>query len=203
MTPAIHRAKPVWFVLDEVASLNKLPQLHTAITEARKSGNPVVLGFQGRSQIEKRYGKDAETMLSQPATKLFLKTSEPHSAKWVSDAIGEIEVERLKESRRHSLLPGNRQYTMEIANKPLVMASEIAGLEPLHGYIKQENYVVRVRFPYVAPIERQPRFIERNVSVAVQQASVNSQQASTAPDDPRRKPVNKPSIFPGSTRQKP
>jgi type IV secretory pathway TraG/TraD family ATPase VirD4 len=151
MTPAIHRAKPVWFVLDEVASLNKLPQLHTAITEARKSGNPVVLGFQGRSQIEKRYGKDAETMLSQPATKLFLKTSEPHSAKWVSDAIGEIEVERLKESRRHSLLPGNRQYAMEIANKPLVMASEIAGLEPLHGYIKQENYVVRVRFPYVAP----------------------------------------------------
>jgi len=70
-------------------------------------------------------------------------------------------VERLKESRRHSLLPSNRQYTMEIVNKPLVMASEIAGLEPLNGYIKQENYVVRVRFPYVAPIERQPRFIER------------------------------------------
>jgi type IV secretory pathway TraG/TraD family ATPase VirD4 len=207
MTPAIHRAKPVWFVLDEVASLNKLPQLHTAITEARKSGNPVVLGFQGRSQLEKRYGKDAETMLSQPATKLFLKTSEPHSAKWVSDAIGEIEVERLKESRRHSLLPGNRQYTMEIANKPLVMASEIAGLEPLHGYIKQENYVVRVRFPYVAPIERQPRFIERNVSasrpsVAVLQTSDNSQHAGTAPDDPPKKTIDKQSIFPGSTRQK-
>ena len=146
-------------------------------------------------------------MLSQPATKFFLKTSEPHSAKWVSDAIGEIEVERLKESRRHGLLPGNRQYTMEIANKPLVMASEIAGLEPLHGYIKQENYVVRVCFPYVTPVERQPRFVERNLSAtprspAVQRASVTSLQASTAPDDPQRKPLNKPSIFPGSTRQK-
>jgi len=160
MEPAIHGAKPVWFVLDEVASLNKLPQLHTAVTEARKSGNPLVLGFQGRSQIEKRYGKDAETMLSQPATKLFLKTSEPHSAKWVSDAIGEIEVERLKESRRHSLIPGNSQFTMEIANKPLVMASEIAGLEPLHGYVKQENLVVNVRFPYISAIERQPAFLE-------------------------------------------
>jgi hypothetical protein len=47
-------AKPVWFVIDELASLNKLPQLHTAVTENRKYGNPVVLGFQGRSQMEKR-----------------------------------------------------------------------------------------------------------------------------------------------------
>jgi hypothetical protein len=39
---------PVWFVLDELASLQKLPQLHTAITENRKSRNPIVLGFQER-----------------------------------------------------------------------------------------------------------------------------------------------------------
>ncbi len=41
--------KRVWFIIDELASLQKLPQLHTAITEARKSRNPVVLGFQGKS----------------------------------------------------------------------------------------------------------------------------------------------------------
>ncbi|HEY6271015.1 MAG TPA: type IV secretion system DNA-binding domain-containing protein, partial [Terriglobales bacterium] len=29
--------KPVWFVLDELASLQRLPQLTTAITENRKS----------------------------------------------------------------------------------------------------------------------------------------------------------------------
>ncbi len=91
-------------MLDELASLNKLPQLHTAVTENRKYGNPVVLGFQGRSQLEKRYGHDAEAMLSQPATKVFFKTSEPRAAKWISEAIGEIEVERLKESRSMGLL---------------------------------------------------------------------------------------------------
>jgi type IV secretory pathway TraG/TraD family ATPase VirD4 len=125
-------AKPVWFVLDELASLNKLPQLHTAVTENRKYGNPVVVGFQGRSQIEKRYGKDAEAMLSQPATKLFFKTTEPRAAKWISEAIGDIEVERLKESRRMGLLRSKKSYAMEIATKPLIMASEISGLEPLH-----------------------------------------------------------------------
>ena len=75
--------KPVWFVIDELASLQRLPQLHTAITENRKSQNPVILGFQGRSQMEARYGEDSEAMLSQPATKIFLRTTEPRAAKWV------------------------------------------------------------------------------------------------------------------------
>ena len=158
-----HTAKPVWFVLDELASLNKLPQLHTAVTENRKYGNPVVLGFQGRSQLEKRYGQDAEAMLSQPATKLFFKTTEPRAAKWISDAIGEIEVERLKESRSMRLFGSRKSYAMEIATKPLVMASEISGLEPLHGFIKQENKVVPVYFQFARKHGRQPEFIERKL----------------------------------------
>jgi len=158
-----HTAKPVWFVLDELASLNKLPQLHTAVTENRKYGNPVVVGFQGRSQLEKRYGQDAEAMLSQPATKLFFKTTEPRAAKWISDAIGEIEVERLKESRSMRLFGSRKSYAMEIATKPLVMASEISGLEPLHGFIKQENKVVPVHFQFARKHGRQPEFIERKL----------------------------------------
>jgi type IV secretory pathway TraG/TraD family ATPase VirD4 len=200
--------KPVWFVLDELASLNKLPQLHSAVTENRKYGNPVVMGFQGRSQLEKRYGQDAEAMLSQPATKIFFKTSEPRAAKWISEAIGEIEVERLKESRSMGLLRSKKSFAMEIATKPLVMPSEIAGLEPLHGYIKQGNLVVPAHLPYLKPKAKQPRFIERTVSVsprsvAVQQASVNSQQAaSKVPTEPPKKPVKKHSVFPGASQQK-
>jgi len=65
--------------------------------------------------MEKRYGQDAEAMLSQPATKIFLKTSEPRAAKWISEAIGEIEVERLKESRSMGLLGSKKSFAMEIA----------------------------------------------------------------------------------------
>jgi hypothetical protein len=165
MEPCVNPAKPVWFVLDELASLNKLPQLHTAVTESRKYGNPVVLGFQGRSQFEKRYGQDAETMLSQPATKIFFRTSEPRAAKWISETLGEIEVERLKESQTPGLLRSKKNFSMEIATKPLVMASEIAGLEPLRGYIKQENRVVPVRFAFVPKRRLQPEFIERKMTI--------------------------------------
>jgi len=128
--------RPVWFVLDELASLQRLPQLHTAITENRKSHNPVVLGFQGRSQLETRYGHDAEAMLSQPATKIFLGTTEPHAAKWIADTIGEVEIERQRESRSAGSWGQRRDSTsfgLERQVEPLVMASEIMGCRPSTG----------------------------------------------------------------------
>ncbi len=187
-------AQPVWFVLDELASLNKLPQLHTAVTENRKYGNPVVLGFQGRSQMEKRYGQDAEAMLSQPATKVFFRTSEPRAAKWISEAIGEIEVERLKESRSMELLRSKKSYAMEIATKPLVMASEIAGLDSHRAYIKQENRVVPVRFRLAKKRKSQPEFIERKMEKPAPRKAVELPvpalaQAPTLAQAPPKKPV--------------
>ena len=137
----------MWFILDELASLQRLPQLHTAVTENRKSNNPVVLGFQGRSQLETRYGHDAEAMLSQPATKIFLGTTEAHAAKWISETIGEVEIERLRESRSKVAFGQSRQstsYGLERQVEPLVMASETTGLEPLRGYLKLGNLVVRL-----------------------------------------------------------
>jgi type IV secretory pathway TraG/TraD family ATPase VirD4 len=154
--------RPVWFVLDELASLQRLPQLHTAVTENRKSNNPVVLGFQGRSQLETRYGHDAEAMLSQPATKIFLRTSEPHAAKWISDTIGEVEIERMRESRSKGKY-GQRSFGLERQVEPLVMPSEISGLPSLRGYLKLENLVVRLHFPFVDLPARHPAFIERSI----------------------------------------
>jgi hypothetical protein len=196
MEPCVNPAKPVWFVLDELASLNRLPQLHTAVTESRKYGNPVVLGFQGRSQLEKRYGQDAEAMLSQPATKIFFKTSEPRAAKWISETLGEIEVERLKESRTPKLIGSKKNFAMEIATKPLVMASEIAGLEPLRGYIKQQNRVVPVKFAYVPKRSLQPVFIERKMIVP-EPRPLPPSVAESAPTQPKvqtSRPLQQPSV---------
>ncbi len=61
------------------------------------------------------------------------------------------------------LLGSRKSYAMEIATKPLVMASEISGLEPLHGFIKQENRVVPVYFQFARKHGRQPEFIERKL----------------------------------------
>lgn len=139
--------KRAWFVIDELASLQKLPQLHTAITENRKSKNPVILGFQGKAQLEYLYGHLAEVMLSQPATSIWLKTKEPSAGEWVSKFIGKIEIERLRETHFDGSRAG-RNFALDRQIEPLVMESEISGLPDLHAYMKYENYVTRFSFPY-------------------------------------------------------
>jgi hypothetical protein len=137
----------VWFVIDEMASLQKLPQLHTAITEARKSRNPVVLGFQGKAQLEYLYGHLAEVMLSQPATSIWLTTKEPKAGQWVSEFIGKVEVERLRETHFDGTRAG-RNFALDRQVEPLVLESEISGLADLHAFLKYQNYVTRFSFPY-------------------------------------------------------
>ena len=138
-------ARPVWFLFDELGSLQKLPRaLSTALTENRKSNNPVVIGLQGKSQVETLYGHLAEAMLSQPWTKIFLKTSEPRAAKWVSDAIGEQDREWLRESRTSGMHWGqqgrdSRTYLVEKKTIPLVLPSQISGLPELHGYAENQT----------------------------------------------------------------
>jgi type IV secretory pathway TraG/TraD family ATPase VirD4 len=151
---------PVWFVLDELASLQRLPQLHTAITENRKSKNPLVLGFQGKAQLEVIYGHMAEVMLSQPATKIFLKTTEPKAAEWVSSAIGKVEIERMRQTHFDGSRTG-KNFTLERQVEPLVLDSEISGLPDRHAYLKLGNYVAHFSFAYHDIPATQPAFVPR------------------------------------------
>lgn len=191
-------ARPVWFVLDELASLHHLPQLHTAITENRKCGNPLVLGFQGRSQIEAIYGHVAEAMFSQPATKIFLKTGEPNAAQWISGFIGNVELERLRETRSDSQMPPYREtrsFQMEHEVRPLVMKEEISGLENGHGFLKCGNLVVRFSFPYFELPKKQPGFIEREVP----QSSQNLRDSEPKPLPPSSGQPSEPPRSSGTT----
>ena len=163
LTSPTEEQRPVWFVLDELASLQRLPQLSTALTENRKSKNPLVLGFQGKAQLETIYGHLAEVMLSQPATKIFLRTTEPNASKWVSETIGEIEIERMRETHQHGTRQG-KSFTIDRQTEPLVMRSEISGLADKHAFMKLGNNVARFDFSYTdIPAKAaafQPRTVE-------------------------------------------
>ena len=146
--PERETLRPLHSLWIELASLQKLPQLHTAITENRKSKNPLVLGFQGKAQLEVTYGHLAEVMLSQPATKIFMKTAEPKAAEWISEAIGKVEIERLKETKFDGSRSG-KNFTVDRQIEPLVMGSEISGLDDRHAYLKLGNSVARFDFDYL------------------------------------------------------
>jgi len=182
--------KRAWFVIDELASLQKLPQLHTAITENRKSRNPVILGFQGKAQLEYLYGHLAEVMLSQPATSIWLKTKEPAAGEWVSKFIGKVEIERLRETHFDGSRAG-RNFALDRQIEPLVMESEISGLPDLHAYMKYENYVTRFSFPYF------------DMPVVASDFALRDTPDDKLPYDPKNIGPPKPQVRPAELKQEP
>ena len=86
-------------------------------------------------------------MLSQPATSIWLTTKEPKAGQWVSEFIGKVEVERLRETHFDGTRAG-RNFALDRQVEPLVLESEISGLADLHAYMKFQNYVTRFSFPY-------------------------------------------------------
>jgi Type IV secretion-system coupling protein DNA-binding domain len=203
--------RPVWFILDELASLQQLPQLPTVITESRKANVCLVLGFQGRSQLEALYGLQAEAMLSQPMTKIFLRTSEPHAAEWISKSIGDVEVMRLEQSQTQGIpallnpSQNSRTSSWQRRTEPLVMASTIAGLRNLTGYLKSQDFVVPISFPYSRPVVRQPGFLPRPLpelevlsvppKAAVAAAGARTPSAATQQQDQGQGPQRELEIF--------
>ncbi|MGI8959575.1 MAG: type IV secretion system DNA-binding domain-containing protein [Bryobacteraceae bacterium] len=152
----------VWMILDELASLNALPQLHSALTKQRKSDNPIVLGFQGMSQLDALYGKKSETILSQAYTNIVLRAREPRAAKHLSDLIGKAQLERVRESKPARWFQHrHRTYSTERVVDPVVMESEIQGLNDLHGYFVQQDKIVAIHFSPVPKSNRAPDLIER------------------------------------------
>jgi type IV secretion system coupling TraD/TrwB family protein len=182
--------KRAWFVIDELASLQKLPQLHTAITENRKSNNPLILGFQGKAQLEYLYGHLAEVMLSQPATSIWLKTKEPTAGEWVTKFIGKVEIERLRETHFDGSRAG-RNFALDRQIEPLVMESEISGLPDLHAYMKYENYVTRFSFPYF------------DMPVVANDFVLRDTPDDKLPYDPKNIGPAKPQMRPAELKQEP
>jgi hypothetical protein len=151
----------IWFILDELASLQYLPKLQDGITRSRKTRNPFVLGFHGRAQLDKLYREDAETILSQPKIKFLLRTSEPNASAWMSKMLGEIEIERPRESRGSD---GKRNWSQEKVKRELVLPSEIASLNDLEGYLRYGNQVLYFDFPQMDLKARVPGLIPRDYS---------------------------------------
>jgi Type IV secretion-system coupling protein DNA-binding domain len=187
---------PVWVILDELASLGPLPTLPLALAESRKSNVRMVLGFQGRSQVEANYGKQAEAMLSQPRTKIFLRTGEPHAAEWISRSVGEFEIERLREGRTTGDLSLNssKNTTLESRIEGAILGSEVMNLEDLCCIYQTPGFTLRLSFPYLPPQKNQEKIIPAKIADPML-SLIQKHEASEDPDEPDA-PANDPALNP-------
>jgi hypothetical protein len=80
----------------------------------------------------------------------------------VSNAIGKIEIERMKETHFDGSRSG-KNFTIDRQVEPLVMDSEISGLENRHAFLKLGNNVARFHFEYMDVAQTTAGFVPRKV----------------------------------------
>jgi Type IV secretion-system coupling protein DNA-binding domain len=156
--------RPCWVMIDEAHSLKRLPALETALVEARKYRVKIVLGTQNKTQIEQSYERISATMLAASHTKSFGRINESDSARWVSDMIGQQEIERPRVSTTSSVQAYGRDslnYAPGIEHNSVVSKEQIMALPNLHFYWKYGDAVVPFRIDPIGRPKRAAAFVPR------------------------------------------
>ena len=154
VSPEWGQGHPCWLIVDEVHSLNRLPALYEVETEGRKYGLKLIQGTQGKTQYEEYYERLSKAMLAAPKLKFFFRCGESESARWISDTIGEYELEKPRIGTTASVEDRGRDalnYSTTTEHRQAISKEEIMALPDLHGYWKYGDAVVPFRLP-LAPV---------------------------------------------------
>lgn len=157
--------RPLWLLLDELASLERLSSLEAGLTKGRKHGLRVAAGLQSVAQLDALYGSHSATTLRSCFRNLLAlgcSNADPDTAEVLSRGLGVSEVERLQatHSRSHGTGSGAGQgstsHSRQRSTEPLVLPAQLTGLAPLDGYLKLagEYPVASIR---LQPVERRLR----------------------------------------------
>jgi hypothetical protein len=104
----------LWFILDEVPQLGKIPEITTFLETGRSKGVRVVLGLQNPEQIDKSYCKeDRATWESNTLTKIWFQDIGESAKKWASDSVGTRTVKIYTKNRTTGVdpAPGSSGFT--------------------------------------------------------------------------------------------
>ncbi|MBP9752212.1 MAG: type IV conjugative transfer system coupling protein TraD [Proteobacteria bacterium] len=157
----------VWFIIDELASLQKIPSLMTALTEIRKYGGCIVLGIQNLPLIENTYDRTMVKALSDlTGTKVVFRSLDPDVTRTVSSFLGEQEVMEASESvsyGAHQMRDGVNLGAQKTTRK-VVPPTEIMKLQDLNCFIKLKGDlpVAKYAFTYLKMEQKAPSFIPKS-----------------------------------------
>lgn len=143
----------IWFIMDELSSLQVLPSLASGVAEARKFGGCFVMGWQNIAQLEQIYGTKGATNISGLAkTRLIYVQPDPTLAKWSAANLGESIIDEVREGVSYganSIRDGVSLSRVE-TRKSLVSFSEIMSLGNYRCFIRlpAKLPITELEFPY-------------------------------------------------------
>jgi type IV secretory pathway TraG/TraD family ATPase VirD4 len=151
MPPKLDRR--IWAFLDEMPALGRIEGIERALSEGRKFGLCAVVGIQSVSQIRSIYGREeSQTLLAVMRNWVILNQSDPDSAKYFSDALGQQEIIRPQRSTSDNGESTSYQY----ATQQVILPSQLTGLPTLSAYLRMsgDSIIKYIRVPIIT-FERQ------------------------------------------------
>jgi type IV secretory pathway TraG/TraD family ATPase VirD4 len=155
-----------WIIIDELASMHKIPSLITGLSESRKYGGCFVIGFQDLSQLDEIYGQSVtKTISNLTSTKILFRTQDTDIAARVARYLGEQEKQEAQTSisyGAHQMRDGvNLNHHKQ--TKQLVKASDIMMLDDLNAYLKVPGSfpISQIKFDYKNLPYKNPVFIKK------------------------------------------
>ncbi|MDC0660580.1 type IV secretion system DNA-binding domain-containing protein [Leisingera sp. SS27] len=164
MTTEESRDPKVWFFLDEVPTLNKLPFLPKSLAEIRQFGGAFVVAYQVFSQLEDIYGdKAAETISGVLNNRVVFNTPDYNTAQRSSRSLGEEDV--IEQQENITLGAHDTRDGVGIVGRrtqrAIVTPAEIQSLPQFVAYFRPayDAPTARVRFEPVPTTATAEKFV--------------------------------------------
>ena len=128
----------IWFVIDELATLNKIPILMQGLAELRRFGGCFILSFQDLQQLDDLYGQStARSFGSLTGTKMIFRL-DSYGAKQMATLFGEQKIITTNKniSFGSSQLRDGISFTDHYLNQALIDPSDLMKLDNLEAFIK-------------------------------------------------------------------
>ena len=129
----------LWFIVDELPALQKLPSLEAALAESRKYGGCLMAGIQSFPQLINIYGHStSQALLDLFNTKIFFRSTDPNTTSWISNVLGEAETKEVQENLSYgsNTMRDGVSLSQNNLSRPIVLPTEIMSLKDLECYVK-------------------------------------------------------------------
>jgi type IV conjugative transfer system coupling protein TraD len=143
----------LWFVIDELPTLQKLKEIDTLVAESRKYGGCALLALQSPSQLEEIYGKSTtQAIFGNCATRIIFAEHDAETSEKIAKSLGENEIKEYQEGISYGAHEVRDGVTLshQTKKKLLVDPTDIQSLKNNHAYVRLPGNlpICKIRFIY-------------------------------------------------------
>ena len=181
----------IFLLIDEFATLQRLPSFVSFLSTARSKGGSVWCGLQGLGTVKKTYGEDiTSSIFNNFTTLLSFAISDPKVSSYIERAFGQQEVLKQRPTMQVSDDHVGHGSLSENKIEPLILASEIQNLSRYQAYLKISGYpVTKVKIPF-KKIPNQAKAYEEREGVKLRRMEVSVENTEKRYENKQSKKKN-------------